>query len=1109
MTGFLFNVGINAKPYQQGINQMKSANNSLENSLGKLKNILGTTFSFLAVKKGIEDTTKAFFAQENAEKRLESIAKQVLNANNAQISGLKKLASELQKVSVIGDEVSISGMSQLATFKLSTDSIAKLTPALQTLAVAQYGTNVSQEQIIQTANLLGKSYQGMSGALSRVGITLDETQEQMLKTGTEEEKVATLTNIVNQNFGNLAQSMRNTNQGSLQAFKNAWGDLYETIGGKIAPVLTNVANTLTNKVIPALSDFVTNPIKSLEKLWSGMNILQQSVIGVTTAFVGLKVAGAAWTFLTNIFDSGAKLIVTGFKALFSWPALILGSVYLLRVGWEKDWLGMRTTITKVWDIIGPVFSAIGTWLFENGKKAIDWIWNLGGKAWDWLTTSWKTVQPYVQEIIDFVFTGVSQAAEWIWNFGGKAWDWLTTSWKIVQPYVKEIVDFIFTGVSQVINWTFNILGGAWNWLMDNGKTFLDLGKGLWNWLSDITGKTWSLALDGFNIIKNLFSDIATGIKEGNWQDIWNALVNFGKDFVKWVWKGIQNVWDSVVNLVVLIDQTFQKLFPNLYDFGLKMVEYLANGIKAVWNGIMAFGTWIKDGIISSYNIITDAGKNVLDFIKNGIVNSWNSVMDFGKWIIDGIANVSTSIFQAGIDFANSLWDGIKSVLSNLNPFNWFKDEAEIEVNVKYNGAGRDFANGTVPAFANGNTAFLDRSGFIHGKGTGTSDSNLAWLSDGEAVINAKSTKKYWKILKLINENKYASGNIPQFATGTVRTSITGGTRDTNIFTDISDVFKSDISNLKKVISLLAEQLGLNFDAYGDTEETMKTLQTQMENLSVGVENTVLSMADLTKSVQEEFDARRKQTMELLSNQATGPEDLISKLSTSLISNIQTGIGLAIDTASNLFTGLSAGLGMFAQSLGSTLGIMTLLVPIFQGFMSVVGPQLTKTLKPFFDSLNKIGAFLGGVISPLIGMFAPAIELIGHGFDLLLKVLNPVIVAMSYIGATFSWLGDQLILFVNSIPFIGGFLTEAEKRQKSIGISARATQYQQFTPDESNTNVSALGDTFSAGSTQQNTFNYNIVNNVTTLAEEGIQELAEKIAQVISRRPDLQAQVGGL
>lgn len=54
----------------------------------------------------------------------------------------------------------------------------------------------------------------------------------------------------------------------------------------------------------------------------------------------------------------------------------------------------------------------------------------------------------------------------------------------------------------------------------------------------------------------------------------------------------------------------------------------------------------------------------------------------------------------------------------------------------------------VPGFATG--------GYFTGSGTATSDSNLAWLSDGEFIVNASATKRNRALLEAINSNERVS-----------------------------------------------------------------------------------------------------------------------------------------------------------------------------------------------------------------------------------------------------------------------------------------------------------------------------------------------------------------
>ncbi len=189
---------------------------------------------------------KAFQAQEKAEARLEQIAKQVTGATEEQIEAYKDLASEMQKVGVIGDEVLIAGQSQIASFTKSSEVVTELSDDLADLAVAQYGSNVSQDQAIQTANLLGKALSGQLGALTRTGILVnDEFKTAFENANTEVERASIISQIVQDNYGGLNKTMRATSEGGVQALKNSFGDLMELVGERLIPVLQFLVDKAT------------------------------------------------------------------------------------------------------------------------------------------------------------------------------------------------------------------------------------------------------------------------------------------------------------------------------------------------------------------------------------------------------------------------------------------------------------------------------------------------------------------------------------------------------------------------------------------------------------------------------------------------------------------------------------------------------------------------------------------------------------------------------------------------------------------------------------------------------------------------------------------------
>ncbi|MEH0194577.1 tape measure protein [Caulobacter sp. CCNWLY153] len=63
-----------------------------------------------------------------------------------------------------------------------------------------------------------------------------------------------------------------------------------------------------------------------------------------------------------------------------------------------------------------------------------------------------------------------------------------------------------------------------------------------------------------------------------------------------------------------------------------------------------------------------------------------------------------------------------------------------------------FADGRIPGYRDGRMSL--RNGYVlRGRGGPRGDENLAWLSDGEGVINARSTAKYGDLLHLINTDR--------------------------------------------------------------------------------------------------------------------------------------------------------------------------------------------------------------------------------------------------------------------------------------------------------------------------------------------------------------------
>ena len=195
--------------------------------------------------------------QVEAETKLMTVMKQRMNATDDEIQSVKDLASAQQALGVIGDEVQLSGVQQLSTFLSQKDSIDKLLPAMNNLLAQQHGLNVTAGDAVNVGNLMGKVMQGQVSALTRVGITFTEAQEQVLKFGTESERAAMLAQVITDNVGEMNQALAQTDAGKAKQELNDLGDQGERIGSFFAKYEKDIArfSQLTTMVASGITVF--------------------------------------------------------------------------------------------------------------------------------------------------------------------------------------------------------------------------------------------------------------------------------------------------------------------------------------------------------------------------------------------------------------------------------------------------------------------------------------------------------------------------------------------------------------------------------------------------------------------------------------------------------------------------------------------------------------------------------------------------------------------------------------------------------------------------------------------------------------------------------------
>lgn len=170
----------------------------------------------VAVKKTVDalnDCAAAYRVQQKAEIALQQAAKNNPYLSDDGVRNLKNYASELQKVSNIGDELSIQVMSQLAATGRTEQEIRDIMSAAADMAA------VTGQDLASAAQQLNATLNGNAGTLGRQITSINNLTKAELESGKAIELVA-------QQYKGSAAAMADTGT----QLSNAWGDFKENIG---------------------------------------------------------------------------------------------------------------------------------------------------------------------------------------------------------------------------------------------------------------------------------------------------------------------------------------------------------------------------------------------------------------------------------------------------------------------------------------------------------------------------------------------------------------------------------------------------------------------------------------------------------------------------------------------------------------------------------------------------------------------------------------------------------------------------------------------------------------------------------------------------------------
>ena len=538
--------------------QANSAGASLTSMAKKITGVVATYASLKQIVSFGKECIDAFGTSEAAVKRLETTMMNVKGTTMEQVNAIKAYTSELQNTTVVEDDVTKQGASQLATFQLQSSTIKTLLPSLQDLAVAQYGVSVSGDQMQQMSNLLGKVMTGNVGALSRYGVTMTAAQQKILKTGSESKKAAMLVEVLGKNFGGLATSMADTPEGRVQQFKNVWGDMYEVIGKELYPIVTSFLTYVTQR-LPSI---------------------------------------------TNAFTSAASIVIGGFQKI---EPIITGVIDVI-------WEGFEVYVVPAVKRFGSAISPVTSGLAEMGGS-VDWL-DVISAGFDYLSqgvdlvsiatsgviNNWNVLSPIVYGVagaigayklavigctaVEKVSLAITKAKQAFMLAEGPIMAAYTAAhWALSAGY----------GPVTAAQWAFNaaVSANPIGMIIVGIGALIAIGVALWkNWDS-----VSAFFVNCWGTIKTAFSVGINWIKD-NIQSVVLFIINPFAGVFHYLYNNFEGFRNFIDGMVVSVKNTF-----------VKMGTSIANGVSSVFkrviNGVIGFAGNLINNFINSINFAID------------------------------------------------------------------------------------------------------------------------------------------------------------------------------------------------------------------------------------------------------------------------------------------------------------------------------------------------------------------------------------------------------------------------------------------------------------------------------------------------------------------------
>jgi hypothetical protein len=357
--------------FTKGLDKGAKETQTFGDKITKFGKIAGAAFAAAGIAaaayagKLLVDGVKSAIEDEKAQAKLATTLANVTGATEAQIAAVESQITKTSLLTGLTDDELRPSFERFVRATGDSDAALKLQATAIDVAA---GSGKSLEAV---TNAMAKAAEGNTASLVKLGIGLTAAE---LKTMSMEDITAKLGDT----FGGQAAIQADTFAGKMQRLQVAFDEGKETVGAFVLDAITPMVEIVVNKVMPALTSFVTGVggpggLKGTFDVFveGAKNVFIPIFNGIRSAFNSIKASvmdnkeefTALFNFLKNYvapFLGGALRIAI--QAIGAVISTVVDLVASLVRGFQN--------VVKFGQAVGGVIGAVGGFLGFGGNRAM-------------------------------------------------------------------------------------------------------------------------------------------------------------------------------------------------------------------------------------------------------------------------------------------------------------------------------------------------------------------------------------------------------------------------------------------------------------------------------------------------------------------------------------------------------------------------------------------------------------------------------------------------------------------------------------------------------------------------------------------------------------------